>query len=226
MINLLFVERLKTLRESAGISQEELAKKIGLKRVAVTNYENGVRMPNLVMIVKIAEYFNVTTDYLLGKERHSKPEYADAIERLGLWNKNIDCLNKLQTLIEALNQEMATSQDASEEILSSEYFYYTKALEITNIFLYVILKRIDYDMVYLPQEIDKYLKYTVGGLAKQFAEAPLKCNTVEYNYTEEDASRTEAAFIKEAEVSLMDEFKSTITAMEDEYRKMLNQKGV
>ena len=60
--------RLKDLRKSKGISQEQAAHDLGLSLRGYQNYEYGQREPNIEMILKLAEYYNVTTDYLLEKE--------------------------------------------------------------------------------------------------------------------------------------------------------------
>lgn len=60
--------RLKELRKNRGISQEQVAHDLGLSLRGYQNYEYGLREPNIAMILKLAEYYNVTTDYLLEKE--------------------------------------------------------------------------------------------------------------------------------------------------------------
>jgi transcriptional regulator with XRE-family HTH domain len=63
----LSAERLKELRESRGLSQEQLAKIIGVDRTTIVKYETGASRPTRYL-KRIAHYFNVTTDYLLGNE--------------------------------------------------------------------------------------------------------------------------------------------------------------
>lgn len=60
--------RLKELRKNKGISQEQAAHDLGISLRGYQNYEYGLREPNIAMILKLAEYYNVTTDYLLEKE--------------------------------------------------------------------------------------------------------------------------------------------------------------
>lgn len=62
-------DRIQTLRKAKGISQEELADKIGVSRQAVSKWESGQSGPDLEKAVLLSDYFEVTTDYLLkGKE--------------------------------------------------------------------------------------------------------------------------------------------------------------
>ncbi len=67
MKNNIFGETLRTLRLSEQLSQESLGKKLGVCNQTVSFWEIGKREPDLDMLVKIAEYFQVSTDYLLGK---------------------------------------------------------------------------------------------------------------------------------------------------------------
>jgi transcriptional regulator with XRE-family HTH domain len=62
-----FGARLKYLRESNNLSQEELRKILKVSRSNISKYENGTLEPNLDFINRVSEYFNVTSDYLLGK---------------------------------------------------------------------------------------------------------------------------------------------------------------
>ena len=60
-------ERLKELRTEKGITQKELAEALGINSVTYLHYEKSQREPPLSLLVEMAEYFDVTTDYLLGK---------------------------------------------------------------------------------------------------------------------------------------------------------------
>ena len=71
---ILLSSRLKELREKMKITQEELAKRLDIPRGTYAHYELGKREPDNSMLLKIAEYFNVSTDYLLG--RTNKKNYS------------------------------------------------------------------------------------------------------------------------------------------------------
>ncbi len=62
-----FGERLRLLRTEKGLSQMEFAKQVKLTKSSVNMYERCEREPNLETIERIADYFNVDLDYLLGK---------------------------------------------------------------------------------------------------------------------------------------------------------------
>ena len=60
-----FSEKIKFLRRSSKLTQEQVATYIGVKRVAYTAYEAGRTSPSLENVVKLAKLYNVTTDTLL-----------------------------------------------------------------------------------------------------------------------------------------------------------------
>ncbi|MBE7032156.1 MAG: helix-turn-helix transcriptional regulator [Ruminococcaceae bacterium] len=59
--------RLKELREDLDIRQETLAELLKIKQNTYSQYENGQRQLPVDVLVKLAEYYNVSTDYLLGR---------------------------------------------------------------------------------------------------------------------------------------------------------------
>ena len=63
-----FKERLKELRSACGISQKEIAEKLGITRSAYANYEQGTREPDFETLKKICFLFDCTSDYLIGKD--------------------------------------------------------------------------------------------------------------------------------------------------------------
>ena len=65
------MRRLKELREKAGISQLELASDLALRQNDISRYETGAREPDHKTLLALADYFDVSVDYLL--ERTSAP---------------------------------------------------------------------------------------------------------------------------------------------------------
>ena len=64
--------RLKEIRKSKGISQLKLAMELNTNQNTISRYENGEREPEIHELIKIADYFNISIDYLL--ERTDNPE--------------------------------------------------------------------------------------------------------------------------------------------------------
>ncbi len=66
-------EILIELRKEKGLGQKELAKLWDLSIATISNYENDVHAPDLNMLCKIADFYGVTTDYLLGRTSYRCP---------------------------------------------------------------------------------------------------------------------------------------------------------
>lgn len=64
----MFANRLRLLRQSKGLNQTQLGEKLGVKKQSISNWENNNIMPSVEMLVKIADYFAVSTDYLLDRD--------------------------------------------------------------------------------------------------------------------------------------------------------------
>ena len=62
-----FQERLIALRKTAGISQTELGEIVGLAQRTISNYENKESEPSIETLIKLADYFDVSVDYLIGR---------------------------------------------------------------------------------------------------------------------------------------------------------------
>lgn len=81
--------RLKDLRKQAHKSQQAVANAVGVSQRSYAYYETGVRVADYTTLIRLADYFNVTLDYLLGRET---PAVSENRQRL---------LDKAQTLSEA-----------------------------------------------------------------------------------------------------------------------------
>lgn len=85
-----FSERLREIRQKEGLSQEQLAEKIGVTRQAITKWETGKGLPDIENLVIIAEIFKTTLDELIFASKQEKEE-----ERPGLYTSetiyDIDC---------------------------------------------------------------------------------------------------------------------------------------
>ena len=60
--------RLKELREENGIKRSDFARALKINAGTIANYENGIRQAPYEYLILFAEYFDVSIDYLLGKE--------------------------------------------------------------------------------------------------------------------------------------------------------------
>jgi len=62
-----FSGRLRELRIARGLTQPALAKELGLLKQRVNNWELGIALPPLEMAISLADYFDVSLDYLAGR---------------------------------------------------------------------------------------------------------------------------------------------------------------
>ena len=86
--------RIKSLRKSMNISQEQLAEKVGMKRTNVSNYESGRVTPPSNVLFELAELFSVSADYLLGRETN------DATSLLALRTESLqEALSKIEMIV-------------------------------------------------------------------------------------------------------------------------------
>lgn len=119
-------DRLKELRENNHLTKKETAEKIGISERAYLTYEYGEREPKLDTLQKLADFYEVTTDYLLGREPAPNP-FAD----LGLNEEGeTEVINKymslppeiracmLDVLVQLGEAAKAKNTEASEETAS------------------------------------------------------------------------------------------------------------
>lgn len=91
--------RLKALRESKGLTQADLARQLHVERATISGYESNVKTPSLPVLVNMALFFNVSTDYLLGLNKTSQINVA------GISEKSINALNELISILRNLEQK-------------------------------------------------------------------------------------------------------------------------
>ena len=72
--------RLKQLRQDAGLTMKKLGAKLGVAESTVSLYESGKRTPDVETVKRIAEYFNVSVDYLLGLTDEKEGPLAEISE--------------------------------------------------------------------------------------------------------------------------------------------------
>lgn len=100
----IFKRRLKQLRESAGMTQNELGSKLGITRNAISGYESGTREPDIEKLVLLSDVFDCTLDYLTGKSDNKTNKYSVAIDKNKLKEINLDDLDLIKELIRKLQQ--------------------------------------------------------------------------------------------------------------------------
>lgn len=65
------------LRKKNGLSQEELAEKLGVSRQSISKWESGTSLPEIDKLILLSEYFNVSVDYLVKEQGEPKQDNED-----------------------------------------------------------------------------------------------------------------------------------------------------
>ena len=90
------MNRIRDLREDADLRQIDVARATGIDQKTLSNYETGKTNPDSFAIIKLADFFNVSADYLLGRKNESRPDINTVIKRI----------DKIQTELDSLKQDI------------------------------------------------------------------------------------------------------------------------
>lgn len=88
--------RLRESRHKVNLSRNQVAEQVGITPSTLADYEIGHRQPSLPVLVSLADIYNVSTDFLLGKEKMNPPYLLDTT---GLNEKHIDALRHIIQVI-------------------------------------------------------------------------------------------------------------------------------
>ena len=105
---MVFSDKVKELRTSKNLTQEQLAKRLGITRAAISAYESGIRTPSYDLLSKIANIFNITIDSLLGDTK------SDVIDVLGINKDQRAIIEELIRYFKAFNE---IAENGAEKIL-------------------------------------------------------------------------------------------------------------
>ena len=114
---------LKKLRKDRNATQKEVSQAIGADQQTLRRYESGERKPDTEMLLRIAKYYNVSADYLLGLSENStvEPDMKAAVKCTGLSQKAIEGLqDHLTAELEQLDRRIT---EPLETLLCSDRFY-------------------------------------------------------------------------------------------------------
>ncbi len=93
-----FKDRIRFLRDSKNLSIKLFASELGVSLTTVVNWESGISTPNSTLLLKIARFFNVSTDYLLDNE-NEKVIKVDFLSDATIYKLN-DFLDSVKKSIE------------------------------------------------------------------------------------------------------------------------------
>ena len=113
----------RQLRIASGLTQNEMAEKIGISRSTIGMYETGAREPDFETLEKIADFFNVDTDYLLGRSNKTTILPETIVQYSSLTHRDTRDIEKILDMTRAQleNQEglMFDGDPASPEAIES-----------------------------------------------------------------------------------------------------------
>lgn len=100
----MLAERLIELRKKQKITQQTIADYLGITRPAYTAYERGSRQPDYEILEKIADYYKVSVDYLLGRTNNPSPQKSDSLPEL-TEKEEQDIAKDLERMLKALDAD-------------------------------------------------------------------------------------------------------------------------
>lgn len=114
---------LKKLRKDRNATQKEVSQAIGADQQTLRRYESGERKPDTEMLLRIAKYYNVSADYLLGLSENStvEPDMKAAVKCTGLSEKSIEKLKGI-THFEFDNSVNTENANIIDMFIQSNYF--------------------------------------------------------------------------------------------------------
>lgn len=115
-----FQNILKSLRAAKGLTQDELSKQLNISRSTIGMYEKGAREPDFETLELIADYFNVDTDYLLGRTTKTTYIPSPALRK----GVSINVLGRVAAgiPIDAIEEVIDTEEITEEMAKTGEFF--------------------------------------------------------------------------------------------------------
>ncbi len=159
-------QAINTLLAEQNKRQKDLAKELGVTDNTISYFVSGSRTPNLEQITTIADFFNVSTDFLLGRTKaHTQNTEIRAIcDYTGLSEKAVSELHREKNLIDIYNSDRKSiedynSGDEREMMLASMVHSGEITLQMTNLF-------IESYMLKLAQHLKNY-KFGINGAVEE-----------------------------------------------------------
>ena len=119
----MFAERLKELRNARSLMQKDISRIFNVSMGAVGNWESGKRIPDTDTLVRIADYFGVSVDYLIG---HDTPETArrpaisaEDLRLLEAYHANPAAQLYINRILGLPDPSPAKAQDPAEDVVQA-----------------------------------------------------------------------------------------------------------
>ena len=121
----LFGQLLGALRREKNFSQSKVAKDLGISQALLSHYENGAREPKLDFVIKICDYYDISTDYVLCRDKRRRPPIFPN-------SKGFENIEKLVSATAEVFKNLETRQDHELNSAAVEYLLLS-AEKISNL---------------------------------------------------------------------------------------------
>lgn len=113
----MIAERIKEVRETNGMTQSELARKLGISRSAVNAWEMGISVPSAQYLIELSKLFRVSADYLLelGSDERIDISFLDENEKKIIYNI-IGYFDRYGTIMRRINNLDTASFEALDKL--------------------------------------------------------------------------------------------------------------
>ena len=169
-------EKLTALRTSKGVTQDDVAQALGISNKTVSKWENGASMPDLNMLVMLAEYYKVTTDTLLGLADTAKKSFRETVrsefEELDAQSAFLKAFESTDLVIPSifnilrkneaqdensieLKEIYPSPQNRRSKIATPDFFTFTVSSEDVNAAVTLLRNRSDFSWLKEPKKQQK-----------------------------------------------------------------------
>ena len=140
-----FAQKLSELRNAKGVTQEEVANALGISNKTLSKWENGTSSPDLNMLVALADYYNVTTDALLGLS-HGETDIKKIIAQSFLCLNRNEIALKVNEVVTAIIPGITHTSSPNIDVCADEpspippqrEFYTKCCIDVAELFAYTV----------------------------------------------------------------------------------------
>ena len=111
------MKNLKFLRSEKGVSQQKVASVIGYNQQSIHGYENGDHEPDIKTMILLADYFDTSIDFLVGRTEIRKK--IEPVDKYALNNEEAKLMDKFRKFLPEYRKYLSTMLDALSEIEGS-----------------------------------------------------------------------------------------------------------
>ena len=114
-----FAQTLRFLKSKKGVTDEKIAEYLGVSRQAVTTYTTGKALPRCDTVIKLADYFGVSCDFLLTGVEHNDRKRQGQVPAyifINLCNDAKELLSKMQTGAEHFEENLRQLEEVENEL--------------------------------------------------------------------------------------------------------------